>query len=59
MAGGVKRGSMKAEYRKFYPAFNTVKDAALIAYLDAQTNQTDAIRRALLVQMGEECDEDS
>ena len=46
---------MRAEYRKFYPAFNTVKDAALIAYLDAQTNQTDAIRRALLVQMKEEC----
>jgi len=46
---------MRAEYRKFYPAFNTVKDAALIAYLDAQANQTNAIRRALLVQMKEEC----
>ena len=45
---------MTATYAKYSLQFNTEKDADVIAYLAKQTNQNDAVRRALRAQMKEE-----
>jgi len=45
---------MTATRRQVSLQLNVEKDAAIIAYLDAQPNRTEAIRRALRKQMKEE-----
>ena len=42
---------MTATYRRFNLQLNEETDADVIAYLEAQPNATDAIRRALLSQI--------
>ena len=45
---------MTATRRQVSLQLNVEKDAAIIAYLDAQPNRTEAIRRAIRSQMEED-----
>jgi len=45
---------MAATRKQLSLQLNTVKDAAIIEYLDAQDNRTETIRRALRKQMEQE-----
>jgi len=38
---------MSTDYRRFFVHLNRESDADVIAYLEAQANTTDAIRRAI------------
>jgi len=46
-----KGGNMNAMYAKFTLQLNTVTDADVIEYLNAQANKNDTIRRALRAKM--------
>ncbi|MFA5054121.1 MAG: hypothetical protein WC565_08680 [Parcubacteria group bacterium] len=43
---------MTATYRRYNLQFNEETDADVIAYLEAQPNATDAIRRAIREKIG-------
>ena len=48
---------MPTRYRRVFLHFDEEKDADVIAYLDAQSNKTDAVRRALRRQINKEAED--